>query len=215
LTVPWPWLGQAGNDLDGTIKRVAEKVTGWRRPDKPRGFVRERKPQTFRFKDDGLIPNHPRWPLIIYEGAVPLAPGLDPAAVFEELFDSHGWGRSWSDGIYDYAHYHSRVHEVLGIARGSGQARFGGPNGCVLDLKAGDVAILPAGTGHQRIKASGNFLVVGAYPASGAYDECKSEEDRKKALPSIDRVARPRQDPVYGKAGPLLQVWPPRKKRRS
>jgi uncharacterized protein YjlB len=205
--------------LPETIKRVAEKVTGWRRPDKPRGFVRERKPQTFRFKDDGLIPNHPRWPLIIYEGTVPLAPGLDPAAVFEELFDSHGRGRSWRDGVYDYAHYHSRIHEVLGIARGSGQVRFGGPNGCVLNLKAGDVAILPAGTGHQRIKASGDFLVVGAYPASGAYDECKSEEDReedrKKALPSIDRVARPRQDPVYGKAGPLMQVWPPRKKRRS
>ena len=201
--------------LPETIKRVAEKAIGWRRPDKPRGFVRERKPQTFRFKDDGLIPNHPRWPLIIYEGAVPLAPGLDPAAIFEELFDSHGWGRSWRDGIYDYAHYHSRVHEVLGIARGSGQVQFGGPNGCVLNLRAGDVAILPAGTGHQRIKASADFLVVGAYPASGAYDECKSEEDRKKAIPSIDRVARPRQDPVYGKDGPLMQVWPPRKKRRS
>jgi uncharacterized protein YjlB len=200
--------------LPETIKRVAEKATGRRRPNEPQGFVRERTPQTFRFKDDGLIPNHPRWPLIIYEGAVRLAPGLDPA-IFEELFDSHGWGRSWRDGIYDYAHYHSRVHEVLGIARGSGQVRFGGPNGCVLDLKAGDVAILPAGTGHQRIKASGNFLVVGAYAASGAYDECKSEEDRKKALPSVDRVARPRQDPVYGKAGPLMQVWPPRKKRRS
>jgi uncharacterized protein YjlB len=93
--------------------------------------------------------------------------------------------------------------------------QFGGANGRILNLKAGDVAILPAGTGHQRIKASGDFLVVGAYPASGAYDECKSEEDRKKALPSIDRVARPRQDPVYGKAGPLMQVWPPRKKRRS
>ena len=198
-----------------TIKRVAEKATGWRRPNKPRALVRERKPQTFRFKDDGLIPNHPRWPLIIYKGGVRLAPGLDPAAVFEELFDSHGWGRSWRDGIYDYAHYHSRIHEALGIARGSGQVRFGGANGRVLNLKAGDVAILPAGTAHQRIKASADFLVVGAYPTSGAYDECKSEEDRKKALPSIDRVARPRQDPVYGKDGPLMQVWPPRKKRRS
>jgi uncharacterized protein YjlB len=201
--------------LPETIKRVAEKATGWRRPDKPQGLIRERKPQTFRFKDDGLIPNHPRWPLIIYKGAVRLVPDLDPAAVFEELFDSHGWGRSWRDGIYDYAHNHSRIHEALGIARGSAQLRFGGANGRVLNLKAGDVAILPAGTGHQRIKSSADFLVVGAYPASGAYDECKSEQDRKKALPSIDRVARPRQDPVYGKAGPLMQVWPPRKKRRS
>jgi uncharacterized protein YjlB len=197
-----------------TIKHIAEKATGWRRPDKPQGLVRERKPQTFWFKD-GLIPNHPRWPLIIYKGAVRLTPGLDRAAVFEELFDSHGWGRSWRDGIYDYAHYHSRIHEVLGIARGSGRVRFGGANGRILNLKAGDVAILPAGTGHQRIKASADFLVVGVYPASGTYDECKLEEDRKKAVPSIDRVARPRQDPVYGKDGPLMQIWSPRKRRPS
>ena len=163
----------------------------------------------------GSFPIIPRWPLIIYKGVARLTPGLDPAAVFEDLFESHGWGSSWRDGIYDYAHYHSRIHEVLGIARGSGQVRLGGANGRILTLNAGDVAILPAGTGHQRIKASADFLVVGAYPASGAYDECKSEEDRKTAIPSIDRVARPRQDPVYGKDGPLMQVWPPRKKRRS
>ena len=97
--------------------------------------------------------------------------------------------RSWRDGVYDYVHYHSRIHEVLGVARGSGRVRFGGDSGRALTLKAGDVAILPAGTGHQGLKASGDFLVVGAYPASGAYDECKSREDREKALPAIDRVA--------------------------
>jgi uncharacterized protein YjlB len=67
-----------------------------------------------------------RWPLIVYKRAVRLPECLDPAAVFEELFESRGWGSSWRDGIYDYAHYHSRTHEVLGIARGSGRVRFGG-----------------------------------------------------------------------------------------
>jgi uncharacterized protein YjlB len=69
------------------------------------------------------------------------------------------------------------------------------------------VAILPAGTGHQRLNASEDFLVIGAYPASGAYDECRSLEDRKKAIPVIPRVARPRKDPVYGKDGPLMGIW--------
>jgi uncharacterized protein YjlB len=70
---------------------------------------------------------------------------LDPTAVFEELFESNGWGDSWRDGIYDYAHYRSRIHEVLGIARGTGKVQFGGPKGRTLLLKADDVAILPAG----------------------------------------------------------------------
>jgi hypothetical protein len=86
-----------------TIKRVAEKATGWRRPNKPRGLVRERKPQTFRFKDDGLIPNHPRWPLIIYRGAVQLTPGLDPARSLKSCLITTAGDRSWRDGIYDYA----------------------------------------------------------------------------------------------------------------
>jgi uncharacterized protein YjlB len=197
------------------IKRLAEKAAGGRPADVPRALVRERKPQTYLFRDDGVIPNHPRWPLIIYQGAVRLPQQIDPAAVFEELFGSHGWGGSWRDGVYDYVHYHSRIHEVLGIARGSGQVRFGGTNGRALNLKAGDVAILPAGTGHQCVKASYDFLVVGAYPASGAYDECKSREDREKALPAIDRVPRPREDPVYGKDGPLTDVWAPRRPRQS
>jgi uncharacterized protein YjlB len=198
-----------------SIKRLAEKATGWRRPDDSQSLLRDRKPHTYRFKDDGVIPNHPRWPLIIYKNAVQLPQSLDPAAVFEELFISHGWGNSWRNGIYDFAHYHSGIHEVLGIARGGGRVRFGGAKGRSLTLKAGDVAILPAGTGHQREKASEDFLVVGAYAAPGIYDECRSAEDREKALPAIARVARPRKDPVYGKHGPLVRLWLPRQGERS
>jgi hypothetical protein len=101
------------------------------------------------------------------------------------------------------------------IARGSARVRFGGAKGRALNVRAGDVAILPAGTGHQRLQASKDFLVVGAYAPSRAYDECTSLDDRVKALPAIPRAARPHQDPVYGKNGPLMLVWPPRNPRRS
>jgi uncharacterized protein YjlB len=133
---------------------------------------------------------------------------LDPAAVFEELFESNGWGDSWRKGIYDYVHYHSRIHEVLGIARVEGKVQFGGHLGRTLRLKAGDVAILPAGTGHQCLSASKDFLVIGAYPPSGKYDECTHSKDRERALRTIPKVGRRRKDPVYGTRGPLLKASP-------
>jgi uncharacterized protein YjlB len=192
-----------------TLKKVAEKATGWARPataDVER-LVRKRKPRTVVFMDDGIIPNHPHWPLILYRGAVRLDGRFDPAAVFEELFANNGWGDSWRNGIYEYVHYHSRIHEVLGIARGEGKVQFGGSKGRTVKLKAGDVAILPAGTGHQCLSASADFLVIGAYPPNGTYDECTKSEDRKDALKTIPKVARPRKDPVFGSGGPLLTLW--------
>jgi uncharacterized protein YjlB len=192
-----------------TLKKIAEKATGWSRPRAGDldSLVCVRKPRTILFKDDGIIPNHPHWPLLLYQAAVRLDARFDPASVFEELFKRNGWGDSWRDGIYDYVHYHSRIHEVLGIARGHGKVQFGGLKGKVRALKAGDVAILPAGTGHQCLSASDDFLVIGAYPPSGTYDECTKSEDRNAALKTIPKVGRPRKDPVYGKNGPLSVQW--------
>ena len=192
-----------------TIKEKAERVSGLGRPGRRQaaGFVRDRKPNAVRFGDDGFTPNHPRWPLIIYRGAVRLTDQHDPAAVIEDVFESNGWGDSWRDGIYDYLHYHSRINEVLGIARGKGQVRFGGDRGRTYRLKAGDVVVLPAGTGHECLDASKDFLVVGAYPPSGTYDECSELEHRARALKTIPKVARPRKDPVYGSDGALLKLW--------
>jgi uncharacterized protein YjlB len=192
-----------------SLKKMTEKATGLARP--PRGQVKElvrpRKANTFSFKDDGVIPNNARWPLVLYRGAISLPDSLDPAAIMEDLFDENGWGDSWRNGIYDYVHYHSRIHEVLGIARGKGTVRFGGNNGRTVQLKASDVAVLPAGTGHQCLAASDDFLVVGAYPPSGTYDECTKSEQHARALKTIPKVGRPRKDPVYGSRGPLLSAW--------
>jgi uncharacterized protein YjlB len=193
-----------------SLKKTFEKVIGIGKPSAgaARSAVRPRKPRTVRFKDDGTVPNNPRLPFICYRGAVALAKSEDPAAVFEQLFASNGWVDSWRDGIYDYVHYHSRTHEVLGVARGEARVRFGGNAGKIIELQSGDVAILPAGTGHQRLSGSKDFLVVGAYPASGTYDECTgSADDHDRALKSIPKVAVPAKDPVYGAKGPLRDVW--------
>lgn len=180
------------------------------RPDKRAAahLVRKRKAHAFKFADDGETPNNPSLPVLHYRGAVALPRGLDPAAVFENLFLAHGWRMAWRDSIYDFLHFHTRTHEVLGIARGSAQVRFGGKRGKTLRVKAGDVVVLPAGTGHRRIAKSKDLLVVGAYPGKGGYDEPKpGDVDHDKAVQRIAKVRLPYADPVYGARGPLKRLW--------
>src|SRR5262245_12284974 len=118
--------------------------------------------ETAHFADDGRVPNN-RLPVIVYRGAI--APDADdPARSFEATFAQHRWSNSWRNGIYGYHHYHSTAHEVLGIARGHARVRLGGESGRDFDLAAGDVVVLPAGTGHKRLSASRDLEVVGAYP---------------------------------------------------
>jgi uncharacterized protein YjlB len=202
------------------LKRIVEKLTGIGRPapDKLERLVRPRKPELFRFRDDGETPNNSRLPLVVYRGAVRLDRGYDPAAVFEETFARHGWRDSWRDGVYDFLHFHTATHEVLGIARGRVTVQFGGAKGCNITLAAGDVVVLPAGTGHRRIRASRDLLVVGAYPAGGSYDEPRpGEADHARTLASIAKVKIPRHDPVYGTEGALTELWtkPARARQRQ
>ncbi len=191
-------------------KRAAGRLTGLGRPTPKaaRALVRDRKPGAWRFRDDGLVPNHPAWPALHYRGAVALDAPHDPAAIFEVLFESHGWKDGWRDVVYDYLHYHSDQHEVLGFARGHATLRLGGAKGRTIKVKAGDVLVLPAGTGHQCLSMSDDLLVVGGYPRKGGYDMChpgKGEHDRSAA--AIARVPAPKTDPLYGAHGPLTQYW--------
>jgi uncharacterized protein YjlB len=200
------------------VKKVAGKLTGEGRPDGTKACeaVRNRKAHTFTFADDGLVPNNPDLPLILYRGPVRLSKSLDPAAMFEELFELNGWSNSWRDGIYDYVHYHPGIHEVLGIARGRAKVQFGGPSGRELEVRAGDVVVLPAGTGHRQLSATKDLLVVGAYPPAGKYEDLRAtKEEHDRALAQIPKVAIPRCDPVYGKEGPLLRLWRRAALRRS
>jgi uncharacterized protein YjlB len=170
-------------------------------------IVKERiEPLTIVFPDDGLVPNNPM-PFLVYKGAVDVTDG-HPEETIEKLFGANGWGDMWRNGIFDYLHYHSTVHEALGVARGQAKVRFGGDSGKVLDLAPGDVAILPAGTGHQRISASSDFCVVGAYPPGPKMQVTRpTQENYAKALQTIPLVPLPNSDPVMGKDGPLPRLW--------
>ena len=167
------------------------------------------KPLTFLFKDDGSVPNNPTLPALIYRNGVDLKGSADPEKVIEQAFAANGWGYNmWRNGIYPYVHYHSMIHEALAIARGRVRLRLGGERGEEIDLAAGDVAVLPAGTGHQCLWDGPDLSVVGAYPPGGTYNLCRgSKAEHVKALQTIPQVPLPETDPVHGKDGPLTALW--------
>jgi uncharacterized protein YjlB len=147
------------------------------------------------------------WPLIVYHNGVAVS-GDDPAARFETTFQKHQWTDCWRNGIYDYHHFHSTSHEVLGIYAGSAKVQFGGPEGVVLEVKAGDVIVIPAGVAHKNLGSSQNFGVVGAYPDGSEPDmNYAKPEEHPRVDQQIRQVPLPSCDPVYGPNGPLFRLW--------
>lgn len=154
----------------------------------------------------GNFPNSPL-PLIVYLHAVRLE-SHDPASIFEQVFESNGWSGTWRNGIYDYDHYHSTAHEVLGVFSGGASVQFGAEGGIVRKVNAGDVIIIPAGIAHKNLGSSEDFGVVGAYPQGQDWDLLRGKPgEREKAEANIKRVPLPKKDPVLGERGPLLRLW--------
>jgi uncharacterized protein YjlB len=164
---------------------------------------------TYLFADDGAIPNHPTLPFLVYPGVLRFA-SADPAVVAEQVLAANGWGDSWRNGIFPYPHYHSTAHEALIICRGQARVRFGGAQGVVLPVQAGDAVVIPAGVGHENLGASVDLLVVGAYPPGQVVDLHRGDADERPAvLANIAQVPLPTTDPLYGVTGPLLDLWQP------
>jgi hypothetical protein len=58
------------------VKAAVERPTGWRRPSAEQlaRLLQSRRIATFRLRDDGFIPNNPRFPVAVYRSAVKLPP---------------------------------------------------------------------------------------------------------------------------------------------
>ncbi|HEY3908430.1 MAG TPA: cupin domain-containing protein [Stellaceae bacterium] len=158
------------------------------------------------FADDGRVPNNPRLPLVVYRGALATGPGA--AAACGARFAANGWSGGWRAGIYAHHHYHSTAHEALGVVAGSARIRLGGEGGEVVELRAGDAVVIPAGVAHKSEAATPDFLVVGAYPGGRGPDmRTPGRRERERALANIAAVPLPAADPVCGNAGPLVERW--------
>jgi uncharacterized protein YjlB len=67
---------------------------------------------------------------------------------------------------------------------------------------------LPAGTGHQCLRASRDFSVVGAYPPGAKMQVTQpTPENHARALLTIPEVSLPKSDPILGADGPLVKLW--------
>lgn len=165
----------------------------------------EAAPAQHLLPDDGVFPNS-RLPVLIYRAvfARPTAPD------FERLFETNGWSSAWRNGLFSVHHYHSTAHEVLGVYSGKVTARLGGEGGVSVELRAGDVVVIPAGVAHKNDGATADFKVVGAYPVGTAPDMRYGKPGERPATDRrIAAVGLPRQDPVQGTWGTLVRVWTP------
>jgi uncharacterized protein YjlB len=162
----------------------------------------------FHFSDDGAIPNNPHLPVLVYKRALTAASPAALADLIESSYEKNQWRAAWRWGVYDFPHYHSTAHEVLGCYRGSATLQLGGKDGIKFVVEPGDVIILPAGTGHQNLGASEGFHICGGYPLGQQADLLRGRADERPAnLKNIKAVPRPKSDPIFGDDGPLPQLW--------
>lgn len=152
------------------------------------------------FEPSDWVPNNQRLPVLHYQVQ------LDDGDDFETLFARNGWGGIWTDGVFDYQHYHAGAHEVLGVKSGTATLLIGGPDGRRVVVSSGDCLLLPGGTGHQNLGSSEDFQVVGAYPA-GQQADIQRSVATEEMLQKIASLPLPETDPVHGSSGGLVEKW--------
>jgi uncharacterized protein YjlB len=164
------------------------------------------QPETLYLKNNGSIPNS-KYPVLLYRNIFSES-GDTAAEWLEKRFAFNGWTNAWRWGIYNFHHYHSNTHEVLGVFQGSAQVQVGGENGEMIKLSVGDIIVIPAGVGHKCIASADHFSVVGAYPGGIEPDLNKGlEGELPAACENIDHTALPLTDPLLGATDGLPEIW--------
>jgi uncharacterized protein YjlB len=161
--------------------------------------------ETHLFTPDGAIPNS-RLPLAFWRDRLPQEARGGTAA--GALYRKNGWTGTWVYTVYPFWHFHTKGHEVLACVSGTATIGFGGDGGIRVDVRVGDVCVIPAGVGHRRFEVSDGFLMAGGYPPGQEGDIVRPGEiDPDKAARLIAALRLPETDPVSGKDDGVVALW--------
>ncbi|KAL8846009.1 MAG: hypothetical protein Q9221_008871 [Calogaya cf. arnoldii] len=158
----------------------------------------------------GRIPNTSiqMKPLLIYHSA--FNPGTSVSAIESHLTNIGVVDPKWQYTMYSTSHFHSNTHEVLAIASGKAKLCFGGednPQRVEPSVERGDVIVVPAGVAHRLLEdIEGGFTMVGSYPKGRSWDMCYGKEGEDEKVKGIEHLGWFDRDPIYGHAGPALNV---------
>lgn len=153
-----------------------------------------------------LIPNSPH-PLLHYPGILSEKVNRAGTAwLVHDLLGSNGWDTHW---IFRYgptqeAHYHSSTHECMAVLSGTATIRFGVADtdkdleastygdareegGILVEARAGDVFVLPAGLAHKthNTKPEAPFALLTPGDGHGV-DASANDGDVRKTLEKLE-----------------------------
>jgi uncharacterized protein YjlB len=161
--------------------------------------------QSHSLQRNGDIPNS-RLPLLFWKDRLPRTARGGTAAC--ALYRKNGWAGTWVYTVYPFWHFHTRGHEVLACVCGSARIGFGGDGGLLADVEVGDVCVVPAGIGHRRFSASGDFQMAGGYPPGQEGNIVRPGDVAvEAALREIEKLPLPEADPISGRADGVVSLW--------
>ena len=196
-------------------------------------------PETYHLPPTPHCPNN-TLPLLVYRNALPAPPTEDSSKAFLERHNAWKWDGTW--GHIAIRHFHPNTHECYGVFSGTSTVLVGcgkgdqpdPANGLGVEIRvaAGDVIVLPAGTGHCNTSSSEDYKYVGVYPTVSLpntdslllcrrrHGSCvvqnapkwrfelgAEEGDNTKFKDELASVKLPEADPVAGPEGPLMRLW--------
>jgi uncharacterized protein YjlB len=161
-----------------------------------------KKVESFQLKPNDGTPNS--WlPLLLVRGAV----GATESEA-TTLLERNGWVGTWIYTIYPFWHFHTKGHEVLIGVAGSALIGFGSVDGIEVEMKPGDLALIPAGVGHKRIRGDDGFQVAGGYPVGQSGNIVRPGElELHEVEQALSLLSLPESDPLTGESGGLLDHW--------